>query len=82
MPKHRLCRRAMFYGVGVGWKKARGGQTKTWHKSTKSPTSRLSHIGRCRLPGLDPRWLETMNDFAQNRSQWRRYIHFLYSPKF
>uniref|UniRef100_A0A183JGD6 Polyprotein n=1 Tax=Schistosoma curassoni TaxID=6186 RepID=A0A183JGD6_9TREM len=25
MPNHRLLRRAMFYDVGVGWKKARGG---------------------------------------------------------
>ncbi|VDP64797.1 unnamed protein product [Schistosoma mattheei] len=24
MPNHRLPQRAMFYGVGVGWKKARG----------------------------------------------------------
>ncbi|KAH9592320.1 Myotubularin- protein 14, variant 2 [Schistosoma haematobium] len=29
MPNHRLPRRAMFSGIGVGWKKARGGQTKT-----------------------------------------------------
>ncbi|VDP60540.1 unnamed protein product [Schistosoma curassoni] len=29
MPNHRLPRREMFYDVGVGWKKARGGQTKT-----------------------------------------------------
>ncbi|KAH9584928.1 hypothetical protein MS3_00006358 [Schistosoma haematobium] len=27
-----LLRQAMFYGVGVGWKKARGDQTKTCHK--------------------------------------------------
>ncbi|XP_018653795.1 putative camp/cgmp cyclic nucleotide phosphodiesterase [Schistosoma mansoni] len=39
MPNHRLPRRAMLYGVGAGWKKARGGQTKTWHKSMKSLTS-------------------------------------------
>ena len=31
MPNHRLPRRARFYGVGVSWKKARVGQTKTWH---------------------------------------------------
>ncbi|VDP85124.1 unnamed protein product [Schistosoma mattheei] len=29
MPNDRLPRRAMFSGIGVGWKKARGGQTKT-----------------------------------------------------
>ncbi|VDP55955.1 unnamed protein product [Schistosoma mattheei] len=45
----------MFYGVEVGCKKARGGQTKTWHKSMKSQTSGLNHVCRCRLPGLDPR---------------------------
>ncbi|VDP60255.1 unnamed protein product [Schistosoma mattheei] len=38
MLNHRLPRRAMFYGVGVGWKKAGNGQTKTWHKSMKSLT--------------------------------------------
>ncbi|CAH8642077.1 unnamed protein product [Schistosoma guineensis] len=69
MSNHRLPRRAMFSGVGVGCKKARGGQTKTWHKSMKSLTYGLSHVGRCRLPCWDPRddsnrWLETLNDMA------------------
>ncbi|CAH8481648.1 unnamed protein product [Schistosoma intercalatum] len=87
MPNDRLPRRAMLSGIGVGWKKARGGQTKTWHKSMKSLTSGLSHVGRCRLPGWGPRdvsnrWLETLNDMAQNRLQWRRCIHSLCSPKF
>ncbi|VDP64261.1 unnamed protein product [Schistosoma mattheei] len=50
MPNHRLLRRTMFYVVGVGWKKTNGGQTKTCHKSMKSLTSGLSHVGRCRLP--------------------------------
>ncbi|TNN10784.1 endonuclease-reverse transcriptase, partial [Schistosoma japonicum] len=72
----------MFSSVGIGWKKARGGQTKTWQKSMKSLTSGLSHVGRCRLRGWGPRdeshqWLETLNDMAQNRSQWRRCIHSL-----
>ncbi|KAH9592089.1 hypothetical protein MS3_00001238 [Schistosoma haematobium] len=80
-------RRAIFCGVGVGWKKARGGQTKTWHKPMKSLTSGLSHIYRCRLPGWDlrddsNRWLETLNDMTQNRLQWCRCIHSLCSPKF
>ncbi|TNN11677.1 kinase C-binding 1, partial [Schistosoma japonicum] len=61
---------------------SRGGQTKTWQKSMKSLTSGLSHVGRCRLRGWGPRdeshqWLETLNDMAQNRSQWRRCIHSL-----
>ncbi|VDP44585.1 unnamed protein product [Schistosoma curassoni] len=82
MPNDRLPRRAMFYDVGVGWEKAKGGQTKTWNKFMNSLTS-----GRCRLPGWDPRddsnrWLETLNDMAQNRLQWRRCIHSLCSPKF
>ncbi|VDP47159.1 unnamed protein product [Schistosoma mattheei] len=84
MPNDRLPRRAMFSGIGIGCKKARFGQTKTWHKSMKSLTSRRSHVGRCRLPGWGPpndrnRWLETLNDMAQNRLQWRRCIHSLCS---
>ncbi|VDP38393.1 unnamed protein product [Schistosoma mattheei] len=51
MPNHRLPRREMFSSIGVGWKKVRGGQTKTCHKSIKSLTSGLIHVGRCRLPG-------------------------------
>ena len=87
MPSDRLPRRAMFSGIGVGWKKSRGGQAKTWHKSMKSLTSGLNHVGRCRLPGWGPRddrnrWLETLNDMAQNRLQWRKCIHSLCSPKF
>ncbi|VDP34201.1 unnamed protein product [Schistosoma mattheei] len=35
--------------VGDGWRKVRGGQTKTWHQYLKSLTSNLSHVGRCRL---------------------------------
>ncbi|TNN04741.1 endonuclease-reverse transcriptase, partial [Schistosoma japonicum] len=82
MSNYRLPQRAMFCGVGTGWKKARGGQTKTWQKSMKSLTSGLSYVGRCRLRGWGPRdeshqWLETLNDMAQNRLQWRRCIHSL-----
>nr|CAX83711.1 endonuclease-reverse transcriptase [Schistosoma japonicum] len=84
MSEHRLPRRSMMTSIGVGWKRVRGGQTKTWHQSLKSLTSGLSHIGRCRLPGWGPRdcrtqWLETLGDMAQNRSQWRRCIHSLSS---
>ncbi|CAH8297389.1 unnamed protein product [Schistosoma turkestanicum] len=86
MPNQRLPRRALFCSVGIGWKKARGGQTKTWQKSMKSLTSGLSHVGNCRLPGWGPRddnnrWLETLNDMAQNRSQWRQCIYSLCSLK-
>nr|AAX30311.1 SJCHGC02964 protein [Schistosoma japonicum] len=54
MPDHRLTRRAMLSGVGVGWKKARGGQTKTWHQSMKSLTIGLSHVNRCRRTWCGP----------------------------
>ncbi|VDP69409.1 unnamed protein product [Schistosoma mattheei] len=33
MPEYRLPRRSMLISVGDGWKKVRGGQTKTWHQS-------------------------------------------------
>uniref|UniRef100_A0A183L2V3 Endonuclease-reverse transcriptase n=1 Tax=Schistosoma curassoni TaxID=6186 RepID=A0A183L2V3_9TREM len=64
MNEHRLPRRAMLTGVGDGWKKVRGGQTKTWHQCLKLLTSSLSHVGRRRLLGWGPRdyrnqWLET-----------------------
>ncbi|CAH8658448.1 unnamed protein product [Schistosoma rodhaini] len=55
MPEHRLPRRAMMTSIGDGWKRVRGGQTKTWHQCLKSLTSSLSHVGRCRLPGWGPR---------------------------
>nr|AAX30582.2 SJCHGC05284 protein [Schistosoma japonicum] len=77
----------MLSGVGVGWKKARGDQTKTWYQSMKSLTIGLSHVNRYKLPGWGPRdgrnkWLETLGDMAQNRLQWRRCIHSLSSSKF
>ncbi|VDP58402.1 unnamed protein product [Schistosoma mattheei] len=86
MPEDRLPRRAMLTGVGDGWKNVGSGQTKTWHQCLKSPTSSLSHVGRCKLLGWGPRdfrnqWLETVGDMAQNQSQWCRCIHFLSSLK-
>ncbi|VDP54287.1 unnamed protein product [Schistosoma mattheei] len=55
MPEHRLSRHIMWTSVGDGWKKARDGQTKTWHQFTKSLTSDLSHVGGCRLLGWSSR---------------------------
>ncbi|VDP70876.1 unnamed protein product [Schistosoma mattheei] len=86
MPEHRLPRRAMLTGVGDGWKKVRVGQTKMWHQCLKSLTCSLSHVSRCRLfdwgpPDFRNRWLETLGDMAQNRSQWRRCTHYLSSLK-
>uniref|UniRef100_A0A183JY08 HTH_Tnp_Tc3_2 domain-containing protein n=1 Tax=Schistosoma curassoni TaxID=6186 RepID=A0A183JY08_9TREM len=74
MPEHRLPRRSTLTGVGDGWKKFRGGQTKTWHQCLKSLTTSLSHVGKCKLLGRSPRdyrnqWLETVVYTAQNRSQ-------------
>nr|AAX30576.1 SJCHGC05208 protein [Schistosoma japonicum] len=48
----------------------------------KSLTIDLSYVGRCRLPGWNPldnlsQWVETLNDMAQNRSQWHTCV---YSP--
>ena len=42
MPSHSLPRRAMLAEIGPGWKKASGGQTKTWNQSMKSLTVNLS----------------------------------------
>ncbi|VDP31258.1 unnamed protein product, partial [Schistosoma mattheei] len=86
MPGHRLTRHAMLSSVGDGWKKVRGGQTKTWHQCLKSLTSSLSHVSRCRLLGWGPRdyrnqWLETLGNIAQNLSQCRQCIHCLSSLK-
>ncbi|VDP73246.1 unnamed protein product [Schistosoma mattheei] len=72
--EHRLPRRAMLTDVGDGWKKVRGGQTKMWYWSTKSLTSSLSHVDRCRPLDWGPcdyrnQCLDTMCDMAQNRSQ-------------
>lgn len=46
---------------GVGWKKARGGQTKTRHQFMKSLTIELICVNRCRLLGWG------LNDY---RNQW------------
>ena len=76
MPAHRLPLRALFARAGQGWKKRRGGQTMTWHRGMKKLTSALASVGASRLPGWGPRdedcrWLETLRDMAQSRSQWR-----------
>lgn len=57
MPDYRLSRRAMMASA-VGWKKARGSQTKKWHHSMKLLVIGLSHVGKYRITGCDD-WLET-----------------------
>uniref|UniRef100_A0A183K0T0 Reverse transcriptase n=1 Tax=Schistosoma curassoni TaxID=6186 RepID=A0A183K0T0_9TREM len=64
MPEHRLSRRTMLTSVGDGWKKVRGGQTKTWHQSVKSLISNLSHVVRCKLLGWSPRDYRNQGDFG------------------
>ncbi|KAH9594473.1 hypothetical protein MS3_00000259 [Schistosoma haematobium] len=86
MHEHRLPRRAMLTSVRDGWKEVWGGQTKKWHRPIESLTSGLSHVGRYRLLGWGPRdyrnqRLKTLDDTAQNRSQWRRCLHSLSSLK-
>ena len=76
MPAHRVPIRALFARAGQGWKKRRGGQVMTWRRGMKSLASPLASVGAARLPGWGPRdedcrWLETLRDMAQNRSQWR-----------
>ncbi|WP_432422665.1 reverse transcriptase domain-containing protein [Streptococcus dysgalactiae] len=76
MPAHRLPYRSLFATPGHGWKKRRGGQSMTWRRGMKKLSAALASVGPSRLPGWgtrDPecRWLETLRDMAQNRSQWR-----------
>ena len=47
-----------------------------WQKGMKSMTKGLGLVGVSRLPGWGPRdppnvWLQTLQEMAANRSQWR-----------
>ncbi|CAH8842571.1 unnamed protein product [Trichobilharzia szidati] len=69
MPSHHL-RRVILADVGLGWKTADTGQTKTWYHSLKSLTVSSSDIGRRRLSDLGPqdakkRWLKTFGGMVQ-----------------
>ena len=71
--------RALFAQPYVGWKRPRGGQVMTWQRNMKALTSKLSRVGKCRLPGWGARdgplqLLETLADMAQSRIQWRACI--------
>ena len=79
MPDERLPKRALFAQPCSWWKRQQGGQHMTWQRSMKTVTSKLSRVGNCRLPGWGPkdlshRWLETLAEMAQSRSQWRMCI--------
>ena len=82
MPDHRLPKKALFSMPDSDWWKPRGGQSTTWQKGMKSLTKGLGSVGVSRLPGWGPRdplnvWLQTLEDMAANRSQWRMCCQFL-----
>ena len=82
MPKHRLPRRVLFSVPPSDWRKPRGGQRMTWQKGVKEITKSLGVVGAVRLPGWGPRdpacaWLETLQEMAANRCQWRSCCQFL-----
>ncbi|CAH8556687.1 unnamed protein product [Heterobilharzia americana] len=86
MPSHCLPRHTMLSEVGPGWKKARGGQTKTWYPCMKSLTVGLRHMEQRRPVGWglwdkSKQWLETLSDMAENRCHWCRCIHTLSSSE-
>ena len=79
MPDDRLAKRALFARPCSWWKRQQGGQCMTWQRGMKTITTKLSRVGSCRLPGWGPkdqshRWLETLTEMAQSRSQWRMCI--------
>ena len=76
MHSDRLPKRALFALPDPAWRRLPGGQHLTWRKIMKDRTTRLSRIGRVRIPGWGPRdepcaWLFALSDMAANRSQWR-----------
>jgi hypothetical protein len=53
-----------------------GGQPMPWSRGVKKITLSLGSVGSSQLPSWGPkdaehRWLETLEDMAQSRSQWR-----------
>ncbi|KER25781.1 hypothetical protein T265_06816 [Opisthorchis viverrini] len=69
----------LFSMPNLEWRKQRGGQPLTCQRSMKEIKKRL---GSTRLPGWGPRdphcaWLETLQDMAANRCQWRSCCRFL-----
>ncbi|KER25377.1 hypothetical protein T265_07176 [Opisthorchis viverrini] len=64
------------------WRKQRGGQPLTRKRSMKGITKSLGAVGATRLSGWGPHdtycaWLETLQDMATNRCQWRSCCQFL-----
>ena len=84
MSGNRLPRRALFSVPDESWRKQRGGQPMTWCRRLKTLASSLARVGASRLPGWGPKdpdhlWLKTLEDMAQNRSQWRSCCGFILS---
>lgn len=84
---HRLPWQAILCAVGVGCKKSRDCQTKTWHQSMELLIIGLSHIDKYRICGRDLRdyhyqWLEILYYMAQNRLQWHMCSHSMSSSNF
>ena len=82
MSDYRLPNRVLFAQPRQEWRKSKGGQFLTWQNALKATTKRLSVVDSVRLPGWGPRdprcvWLETVQDMASNRSQWRSCCRFL-----
>ena len=73
-PDHRLPKKALISMPDSDWRKPRSGQSATWQKGMKSVTKGLRSVGVNRLPRWGPRdppniWLETLQEWAANRSQ-------------
>ncbi|KER29596.1 hypothetical protein T265_03797 [Opisthorchis viverrini] len=82
MSNHRLPKRVLFSMPNSEWRKQRGDQPMSWQRSMKEITKRLGTVGATRLPGWGPHdphfsWLETLQDMAANRYQWRSCCQFL-----
>ncbi|KER27332.1 LOW QUALITY PROTEIN: hypothetical protein T265_13817 [Opisthorchis viverrini] len=82
MPNHRLPKSVLFSMPNSEWRKQRGGQPLTWQRSMKEITKHLGAVGATRPPGWGPRdphcaWLDTLQDMAANRCQWRSCCQFL-----
>ena len=85
MNSSRLPKKFLLAEPKLGWKRSRGGQVMTWHRGMKESTKRLATVGSCRLPGWGPKdpehaWLNTLEEMATNRCQWRSCCSFLIDP--
>ena len=85
MNSSRLPKKFSLAEPKLGWKRSRGDQVMTWHRGMKESTNRLATFGSCRLPGWGPKdpqhaWLNTLEEMATNRCQWRSCCSFLIDP--